>query len=101
MATISFTSTDRKLFSGLSANLRNLMNGAGTVVVLYKKSVLGQSDFYALKDVTGTGANWYHSLSQNVTDNIYDDDGVALSTATAADTDDTTNFIPHRMPLGV
>jgi hypothetical protein len=93
VATLSFATTDRKVFTPISSALANLPNAAGTIVVLTKKSVLGQVDFAGLTDSGPT--NWYHSLSQDAVDLLWDDDGLAAAAnlkASSAATDDTTNW---------
>lgn len=94
MSTLVLTTTDRKLFSGLSALLRDMpqSSGGGTIMGLYKKSTLGPFDMCGLKDSTGSGADWFHGLCQNGTDFYFDDDGQVGAAAAAADTDDTTNW---------
>lgn len=89
MATVHFGGTDRKVFTPISSALGALPNGPGTMVVLLKKTVLGNQDYVGLTDSGLT--TWYHGLTQDTSDFLYDDDS-ALVVATAAATDDTTNW---------
>jgi hypothetical protein len=61
VATLNFTTTDRKVFTPVSGALGALSAGAGTIVVLMKNSgATGDEDFAGLTDSGGT--NFYHGL---------------------------------------
>jgi hypothetical protein len=90
VATLTFGATDRKIFNPISSALANLPNGAGTMIVLVKKTVLGATDYCGL--LLGASSDWYHTLAHQAGDNLWDDDGLAGVAASAAATDDTTNW---------
>lgn len=88
MATLNYGPLDRKVFTPVSSALANLPSGAGTIVALFKKTVLGGIDLNALTDPT-PGA-WYHGLYIGGT--WSDDDGLALMSSTLGAPDDITNW---------
>jgi hypothetical protein len=92
VATLSFAGTDRKIFTPISSALANLPNGAGTMVVLIKRTAIGSTDWAGLTD-SGLG-NWYHTLGAGGTSGqLFDDDGlVGPRTAGAFAPDNTTNW---------
>lgn len=93
MATLLFAAStqDKKVFTPVSSALNNLPNGAGTMIVFFKKSAAGSGDdFIAHMDSAGT--NWYHAINQNTSNAVYDDDGMVLISNSVNTTDDTTNW---------
>jgi hypothetical protein len=90
VATLSFATTDRKVFTPISAALGSIQNTAGTMIVLLKKSLLGNTDYCA---VTDSGLTfWNGSLGQDASDFLRNDRNHVYTQATAAATDDTSNW---------
>jgi hypothetical protein len=90
VATLNFGATDRKVFTPVSSALGALSAGAGTIIVLIRKTAQASADFCGLTD--STAANYYHALSQTGTDFLIDDENHTGPTSATAATDDTTNW---------
>lgn len=90
MATLSFAGTDRKVFTPISAAIGGIQNTAGTMIVLTKKSVLGNTDYCGVTDSGPT--TWAGSLNQDVSDFLRNDRNHVYTQATSAATDDTSNW---------
>jgi hypothetical protein len=95
MTTLHFAGSDYKIFTPIPSAMREFSNGTpSTMIVLMKKTVTGGTDYCGVTGASGTGGPWYHTLSNDTTTpNLYDDDGVGTSSATASSfTDDTINW---------
>jgi hypothetical protein len=81
VATLNFTTTDRKTFTPISTAMANLRNAtAGTMIVLTRQSALGATDFCGLNN--STSVNFFHALETGLVANtLYDDDDVGTSAA--------------------
>jgi hypothetical protein len=91
VATLAFTTTDRKVFTPISTALSNLRNAtAGTIIVLVKQTTTGAQDFVGL---TNSGATtYYHGLIQGFTASTLGDDDNTTISATATWPQNTTNW---------
>jgi hypothetical protein len=91
VATLAFTTTDRKVFTPISTALSNLRNAtAGTIIVLVKQTTTGAQDFVGL---TNSGATtYYHGLLQGFTASTLGDDDNTTVSATATWPQNTTNW---------
>jgi hypothetical protein len=91
VATLNFSTTsDRKVFTPISSALANLPNGAGTMIFLVKKTVIGAADFGGL--MLGASSDWYHVLWQFSGGALSDDDGQVGAASLATAPNDTTNW---------
>jgi hypothetical protein len=96
VATLSFSATDRKVFTPISAALNNLPSGAGTIVSLVKQTTVGNTDICGLTN-SGSSA-WYHSLINGLTSaslpasTLADDEGLVTQSASTTWPQDTTNW---------
>lgn len=96
MATLrSTSSTDRKVFTPISAALGALSNGPGTIIVLIKKNAGGGADFAGLTN--STVANYYHCFghaTNGANVRLWDDDQLVVNSS-FDETNDTTNWFMY------
>jgi hypothetical protein len=94
VATLNFSSTssDKKVFTPISAALSNLPNGAGTMIVLHHKVATGAgADYCGL--LNSAASAWYHTLSQQFGPTVLiDDDGLTGPVSSTTPTIDSTNW---------
>lgn len=92
MATLHFSTTDKKIFSPISSALANLPNGAGTMILLFKKGTTATSWDGTALQASGE-ADIYHGIGQAGGPlKAWDDDGIVGVSSTASAPDDTTNW---------
>jgi hypothetical protein len=91
LTTLRFAGTDHKTFTPISAAVANLPNGPGTLVALFKKTVVGSTDTVAVQ--SAGQADIFHSLAHGGGPlKVLDDDGIVGPVSTTSVPDDTTNW---------
>lgn len=89
MATLHQSGANRKVFTPISSALGALSNGAGTIIVLIRRTVDGGTDFAGLTN--SAVSSWYHMLGIDNGDFVWDDDEGQV-TPTATNGQDLTNW---------
>lgn len=89
MATLSFSSTGKKVFTPIPSALGQTTANPGTLIVLGRKETAGSADWAGIT-ASGQG-DWFHGLGQSGA-TFLDDDGAISLAATSSAPNDTTDW---------